>query len=160
MPIDIRPYAPEDCTEIITLFGRSVRQVGRRDYSEAQVRAWAPEDPDLDRWAAVLAELETWTAWMDGRLAGFADLDGDGHLDHLFVDPDFQRRGVARALCGEVQCAAQRKGLARLYTEASITARPAFAAFGFCLVAAQTVHVRGQDFVNFKMAKRLDHGAC
>ncbi len=160
MPIDIRPYAPEDCPAVVALFSRAVHQLGRRDYSEAQVRAWAPGTPDLGRWATLLGERETWTAWIGQRLAGFADLEADGHLDHLYVDPDFERRGVARALYEQVVEAAQRKGLARLYTEASITALPAFNRFGFCTIEGQIVHVRGQEFLNFRMARRLDGAAA
>jgi putative acetyltransferase len=154
--IDLRPYAPEDCGLVAELFRRSVREVARRDYSEVQVRAWAPDTADLDRWHARLTAAETWTAWVGDRLAGFADLEADGHLDHFFVHPDFQRIGVATALYGEIERAAQRMGLARIYAEVSLTARPAFERFGFTLIAAQTVHVRGQDFVNFRMARRLD----
>jgi len=121
--IDIRPYTPDDTAGITELFHRSVRQVARRDYSEAQVRAWAPDQTNLDHWRTRLAAAETWTAWIDNRLAGFTDLEADGHLDHLFVGPAFER-------------------------------------FGFKLIAAQTVHRRGQDLRNFRMAKRLDAPAA
>ncbi len=43
----------------------------------------------------------------------------------------------------------------RLHTEASITARPFFERCGFLLVAEQTVALRGQQFVNFRMEKPL-----
>ncbi|WP_158914380.1 GNAT family N-acetyltransferase [Caulobacter sp. S45] len=158
--IDIRPYTPDDTAGITELFHRSVRQVARRDYSEAQVRAWAPDQTNLDHWRTRLAAAETWTAWIDNRLAGFTDLEADGHLDHLFVDPDFQRMGVATALVAQVERAARRHGLTRLHTEASLTARPAFERFRFELIAAQTVHRRGQDLRNFRMAKRLDAPAA
>jgi putative acetyltransferase len=155
MVVDIRPYAPGNSPGIAGLLHRSVRQLARRDYSDVQVRAWAPDEPDLARWRAILATAQTWTAWIDGRLAGFTDLEADGHLYHLYVDPDFERRGVARALCRDVEAAAREMGLHRIHTEASLTALPAFKKFGFQLIAAQTVRVRGQDFVNFRMEKRL-----
>jgi len=36
---------------VVTLFQRSVREVAIRDYSAAQVAAWAPESPDAETWA-------------------------------------------------------------------------------------------------------------
>ena len=50
---------------------------------------------------------------------------------------------------------ARRVGLARLFTEASITARPFFEAHGFTVLAAQVVTCRGVEFVNYRMERRL-----
>jgi putative acetyltransferase len=73
-----------------------------------------------------------------------------------YVHPDFQRRGIARALLQHVEAAARTLNLRRLYTEASITARPAFEAVGFHLIVPQTVTVRGESMRNYRMEKRLD----
>jgi putative acetyltransferase len=43
-----------------------------------------------------------------------------------------------------------------MHTEASLTARPAFEANGYRVIAAQTVRFNGQSFRNFRMEKRLD----
>ena len=45
--------------------------------------------------------------------------------------------------------------LARLYTEASITARPLFESQGFVVLAPQVVRCRGAEFVNFRMEREL-----
>jgi putative acetyltransferase len=50
---------------------------------------------------------------------------------------------------------ARRLGLARLFTEASITARPFFEAQGFAMLAPQVVWCRGAEFVNFRMEHLL-----
>ena len=47
--------------------------------------------------ATVLAEQEVWVAVLEGRLAGFV-AHKPGWVDHLAVHPDFQGRGVGRAL--------------------------------------------------------------
>jgi putative acetyltransferase len=46
---------------------------------------------------------------------------------------------------------ARRVGLVRLFTEASITARPFFEARGFTVLAPQVVTLRGVEFVNYRM---------
>ena len=49
----------------------------------------------------------------------------------------------------------RRVGLARLFTEASITARPFFEALGFRVLAPQVVTCRGVEFVNYRMERVL-----
>jgi putative acetyltransferase len=43
MEIIIREYRSSDLTALIQLFRDSVRSIARRDYSERQVLAWAPD---------------------------------------------------------------------------------------------------------------------
>ncbi|HTX06424.1 MAG TPA: GNAT family N-acetyltransferase, partial [Steroidobacteraceae bacterium] len=90
------------------------------------------------------------------RIAGFSDLEADGHIDLLYVHPDFQRRGVARALLEHIESAARERSLLRLYTEASITARPVFEARGFRVIAPRTVTVGGESMINYRMEKGLE----
>jgi putative acetyltransferase len=151
----VRRYVPADLDALIDLFRESVRRIAIRDYTEAQVKAWAPDTVDRASWATRRASRPTWVAEIDDEIAGFTDLEPDGHVDMMFVHPDHQGRGVANALLNHVESEAARLGLARLHTEASITARPFFEKKGFRVVAPQTVSLRGQDFVNYRMEKRL-----
>ena len=74
----------------------------------------------------------------------------------MFVDPAHQGRGVARMLLAYIETRAQDQGIGRLFTEASITARPFFEKCGFDLIAEQEVLLRGQTFTNFRMVKTLN----
>ncbi len=151
----IRDYVPADVDALIDLFRQAVRRVAIRDYSEAQVKAWAPDMAEREKWVERRASRPTWVAEIDGKVAGFTDLEPDGHVDMMYVHPDFRGRGVANALMAKVEEAADEQKLGRLYTEASITARPFFEKKGFRVISAQTVHVRGQDLVNYRMEKFL-----
>ncbi len=97
----------------------------------------------------------TWVAVVGEKPVGFTDLEPDGHLDMMFVHPAHQGVGIATALLERVETAARGQGLARIFTEASITARPFFERRGFRLLAAQIVRVRGQALANFRMEKLL-----
>lgn len=153
--IKLRPYEPTDAANLVSLFRASVRTLTAEDYTSAQRRAWAPDAIDEEKFAKRCANKETWVAEIQQRIAGFSDLEPDGHIDMLFVHPDFRRQGVARALLQHLEIKAQTLGLRRLYTEASITARPTFETRGFRVIVPQLVTVRGESMTNFRMEKRL-----
>jgi len=151
----VRRYRDDDLESVVGLFTDTVRHVNIRDYSSEQVAVWAPEPPDLVRWRERLANLSLWVAESDRRIIGFCGLDACGHVDLLYVDYRFQRRGVARRLYQRLETAARRRGLRRLFTEASITARPFFESMGFRCLREQRVELRGIVFENYRMEKRI-----
>ena len=153
----VRDFASADIDSLLDLFRDSVRNVARKDYSEEQVLAWAPDDLDRPAWASKCASRQTFVAELDDTLAGFGDLEPDGHLDMMFVHSRFQRRGIASMLLEKIESSARRRHIARLYTEASITAKPFFEHRGFQMIAPQVVRKRGQEFINYRMEKILDH---
>ena len=153
--ITIRPYRSGDADALANVFYGAVRMIACRDYTEDQLRVWAPDAIDLDEFRQARAATATWVAASGSELVGFSDLGSDGHIGMLYVRPDFQRRGVARALLSHIESVARERGLDRLYTEASITARPAFTALGFDMLAERTVTRRGVELTNYGMEKRL-----
>ncbi len=151
----IRKYIDKDLPLIIALFTDTVRRVNSRDYSPDQIEAWAPQEPDPARWRERLAGLSIIVAEVNGQLTGFCGFDGTGHIDFLYVDHRFQRRGAATALYRHVEGKLQSSGVRRLFTESSITARPFFKRMGFAVVNEQSVQIRGITLRNFVMEKRF-----
>ena len=141
----LRPYRPEDCPALAELFCHTVHTVCARDYTRAQLDAWAPAELDAAAWDASLLAHRTLVAEENGMIIGFADLAEDGYLDRLYVHRDWQGRGVATALCGALPGA-------RL-THASLTARPFFEKRGWHVVREQQVERRGVRLTNFVMEK-------
>jgi putative acetyltransferase len=129
--------------------------VNARDYDPAQLRAWSPGPPDPARWAARQETHAVLVAEEDGQMAGFAELEPDGHVDCFYNHRDCQRRGGGRLLHEALEAHAREPGLERMHVEASITARPFFEAMGFMLLAEQKVEVRGERLTNYRMEKRL-----
>ena len=153
--IEIRDYRETDGVALADIFQRAVREIARKDYSPVQVMAWAPDAPDTAVFAARRGAKPTFVAEYDGKLAGFTDLDGDGHIDMFYVNPDFQRRGVASAMLRFLAERAQSEKRKRLHSEVSITARPVFERHGFKVLAYQTVQTNGQALGNYRMEKLL-----
>lgn len=88
-------------------------------------------------------------AELDGVIAGFGDIDETGYLDRLYVHKDYQRRGVAAALCD----AMERTAPGKIVTHASITARPFFEGRGYTVVRTQQVERQGVLLTNYVMEK-------
>jgi putative acetyltransferase len=151
----LRPYRPDDAPALLTLFRDTVRRVNCRDYNPEQVRAWASDDIDPARWASRFTGRFVPVAEADGRPIGFAELEADGHVDRFYVSADHQRQGVGRAMMDALLEEARRLRLGRLFTEASITARPFFESQRFDVLAVQVVTCRGVEFVNDRMERRF-----
>src|SRR3712207_5858810 len=151
----IRDYDACDAPEIARLFYETIRSVNRQDYSEEQVRAWAPGVPDPEEWHARMAGRRTLVAEEGGEVVGFAELEDDGHLGMLYVRRDAVGRGVGQRLYQAVEREGRRRRLGQIFTEASITARPFFERQGFRVVREQTVSRRGVSMTNFAMEKPL-----
>lgn len=148
--MEIRKYREEDQAEILSLFYETVHTVNAKDYNEKQLDAWAPQDNDYEHLNAALRNNLTLLAIEDGKITGFADIDENGYLDHLFVHKDYQRRGIASALCSRIE-----EGFKRIETHASITARPFFEKRGYVVVKAQDVKIRGEILRNYVMEKKF-----
>ncbi len=152
--VTLRRYVPADYVSTAEIFLRAIREVASRDYTPAQIDAWAKID-DLQAWAERRSSRPTWIAVADGLPIGFADLEPDGHLDMMFVHPDHQGIGAASSLLLEIEAEARNLGLTRIFTEASLTARPFFERRGFIVLMRQSVEKRGQALTNFRMEKLL-----
>ena len=153
--VKIRAYERTDAPEIVRLFYETVRSVNRSDYSREQVEAWAPEVPDAAEWHPRMAARKTLLAEENSQVVGFAELEEDGHLDTFYLRKDAVGRGVGGLLYRALEDEARTRGLGRIFTEASITARPFFGRQGFRVVREQTVQRRGVGLTNFVMEKTL-----
>ena len=151
LAVTLRPYRPGDCPALAALFYETVHTVNAAHYTPAQLNAWAPAcGPDLAAWDKSFRAHRTLVAELDGRLAGFGDLDpAAGYLDRLYVHKDLQGRGVATALCNALEEAAA----GPVVTHASVTARPFFARRGYRVLRAQQVERRGVTLANYVMEK-------
>lgn len=147
--MQIRAYRPSDLEEILTLFRTTVHAVNAADYSPEQLRAWT-SGICRERWHATLSAHHSLVALTHGQIAGFADMDATGYIDRLYVHKDYQRQGIATALCDllERHCDAQ-----PFSTYASLTAEPFFIKRGYRVVFRQTVERGGIFLPNCRMEK-------
>ena len=146
--LTIRAYSEDDFPALCAIFLRAVRETASRDYSPAQIAAWAQVDES--RWRQKLADSQVLVAVIDNQPVGFITVVND-YIDLFFVSPDYTRRGIGHALIGAVCASLSGKILS---VDASITARSSFLRQGFRVVAEQRVESRGEWFTNYRMEKR------
>ncbi|ARR44264.1 GNAT family N-acetyltransferase [Vibrio campbellii] len=154
--ITIRDFQEEDAPTLWALFFNTVRNVNRRDYTEQQVKAWAQEGFDSQLWLKKMISIQPFVAELDGVIVGYSDVQPSGLVDHFFCHHEYQGQGVGRALMTHVLKQAEAKGLNRIYSEVSITARPFYEHMGFTVVNEQQIEVRGATLTNYVMEKHLD----
>ena len=151
----IRRWAPADTEELGEVFRRSVREVASRDYRQAQIEAWVLVPGEIAVWTERMQNRTTFVAEENGRLIGFIQYEPPDHIDMTYVHPERQRVGVASALLAALEDEATKRGVTLLNVEASITSRPFFERHGYIVLTPQIVRARDQDFLNYRMSKRL-----
>lgn len=150
----IRPYRPDDALALLQVFRAAVRTTAAGDYSAEQIDAWAPAEIDAqlrERWIERMRAIGPFVAEVDGAIAGYADVQADGYIDHFYVAPAYGGRGVGAALMARLIATARARGLQRLESDVSRTAQAFFTRFGFEVVAQQRPVVRGVEVPNARM---------
>jgi putative acetyltransferase len=155
MAIKIRLFRSQDTEQIALLFHTTVRQVNIRDYDSDRVVAWAPDNLYFRDWRSICSQRITYVAEENDLILGFGELETNGHIDCFYCHKDYQRCGVGSQIYRAIEAKALELSLERLFTEASITAKPFFQGMGFELIKEQQVSCRGQVFTNYAMEKRF-----
>jgi len=159
MKLFIRPFKKGDEADLWRVFFTAIHGLAARDYSPEQVEAWAPAHLEPARWAARIRGTAPFVAQIGNEIVAYADLQADGYIDHFFVAPDFARRGIGSRLMKEIHEVAMHRGIERLFSNVSITARPFFERWGFSVESPQEVTIQGVTLRNFRMEKALTGAA-
>ena len=144
----IRQYKNEECDTVAKLFYETVHSVNAKDYTAEQLSVWANNADSLKIRRDYLLKQYTLIAEINSEIVGFGSIDKLGYLDLLFVHKNYQRQGIATALCNEME-----KGFSVINTFASITAKPFFESRGYVVVNEWEAERFGVKLKNFEMQK-------
>lgn len=153
--MEIRRFKPGDEAALFRVFFTAIHEVAARDYSREQVDAWAPADFDMGLWASRMQEIRPFVAVLGNQIAGYADVQPDGYIDHFFVSGSHPRQGIGTQLMARIHEQARSLGLAELTSNVSRTAEPFFALHGFHVVERGYPVRRGVTLQNALMRKKL-----
>ena len=146
----IRKYQSSDCEALANLFYHTVHTVNAKDYTKEQLKVWATGEVDLEKWNQSLQEHFSVVAVENENILGFGDIGKTGYLDRLYVHKDYQGKGIATAICNQLEQAVQ----GSIITHASIAARPFFEKRGYQVIKEQQVERQGIFLTNFVMEKK------
>lgn len=150
----LRRYKPGDAGALAAVYYDAVRN-GAGSYTEEQRAAWAPRIPDADEFGARLASMFVMIAEVRGKPIGFMAMQPDGYIDLVFVLHKNRSQGAFRQLYETIETHARGNNLCRLWTHASLMAKPAFAARGFRVIRYERVVRSGQTLDRAGMEKLL-----
>jgi len=147
MAYSIRPYREDDAETLARVLSEAIRAIGPHAYSEVQVAAWHARHPGADRYRERirLGDVIFVAADQQDRAVAYVLVEPDGHIDHLYAHPDHTRRGLTGQLLATVEMHARDHGIARLYTEASELARPAFERAGYTATHRREIAIMHED---------------
>ena len=152
MNLTFRPYSDSDLFEISELFYNTVHKICKKDYSPAQLGAWAPDTLPYTHWADSFKNRCVLLASSDGKIVAFGDIDRSGYLDRFYVHCGFQGMGIGTQLLKKLECSVSAP---KLYLYSSITAKPFFEKMGYTAVRKNLVHRNGVVLTNFLMEKAV-----
>jgi putative acetyltransferase len=146
--ISIRPFAEDDAAQVRDLFVRVNRALAPPHMSEAFEGYIARSlREEIDRIAAYYGERHGgfWVAVEGPRIVGMFGLEllsaGAMELRRMYVDPDAQRRGIARKMLQFAEEECRRRNVARLELSTSELQGPALSLYqnaGYQLVRQET----------------------
>lgn len=157
MSYAIRPFRTDDATAVAELTLAAIRDVGARKYTLAQVDAWAARHPCPDRFVTRHdgGSMIFVACDVADEPVAYTLLEPDGHLDMLYCRPDHTRKGLANELLAHAEMIAQSRNIARLFTEASELAVPAFERAGYAVMHRRDFEIEGIPIHNYAMEKLL-----
>ncbi|HPY96958.1 MAG TPA: GNAT family N-acetyltransferase [Candidatus Cloacimonadota bacterium] len=150
--MDLRRYQSVDLEKVMRLYQDTIHAVNKIDYTPTQLTAWASHNADKIQWDRSLLENYSIVAVKSGMIVGFGDISAENYLDRLYVHKNFQRQGIASAICEQLE---KRAAQGTITVHASITARDFFKKRNYHTVKEQEVNIAGVLLRNYLMEKCL-----
>jgi putative acetyltransferase len=137
--VRLRDAVAADTQGIWRVHARAIRASAASHYTEDELDAWVERvQPEtylglLGTRRLVVAET---TSPGEQRIVGFAELlPEEAVIEAIYVDPDWERRGIGTALAGMLENDVRARGLPWVVSDASLNAVPFYHALGFRQVA-------------------------
>jgi putative acetyltransferase len=150
----IRRHEEGEEAALFDVYYSAVHLVASRDYSPAQIQAWAPRNLDPVLWERTIRAINPFVAELDGQIVGYADLQSSGYIDHFYVSGNYSRQGIGTMLMKHLVNEASAQGMPELTSDVSRTAQPFYEKFGFEVVEHRLPVARGVEIPNALMRRR------
>jgi putative acetyltransferase len=155
-PTHVRRYEPGEEASLFAVYFSAIHLIASHDYTAEQIQAWAPRNLDVVLWENKIREINPFVAELNAELVGYADVQGDGYIDHFFVSGKHPRCGIGSLLMKRILAEAVSLGVSSLTSHVSRTAQPFFERFGFVVTEQRFPEIRGVVVPNALMCRRLN----
>ncbi len=157
MAIEFRPCQGDEINLLRELFIAAVMELTGGEYSLEQRTAWASSAVDKVTFCARMEARQPFVAMLQGRIAGYADLQPDGLIDHFYVAPWAKGQRVASGMLEHIEKLAQSKEMTTIHSLVSLTAEPFFLRKNFVVVERRVTTRVGVTLPHALMKKDLTH---
>lgn len=154
----IRIMNEDELSKVINLISETVHTICQRDYTQAELDAWAPDRFDAKRFREALMPCYNIVAAEGENIIGFASINNSGYINRLFTHKDRQGEGIATKLLTQMENWAVKQGIFELSLDSSKTAESFYTQHGFLKSGVSVINHRGVVFRNTVMKKNLKEG--
>jgi len=148
-------YNPVYCKQITDLYYETIHNINKLDYTKEELNVWAPYPINYQKWKERLQNKKPFIAIKDKKLLGFAELESSGFIDCFYVHKDHQGQGIGKLLMKNIEINAKKEKIKKLFTKASITAKPFFLAMNFKSIKPNLEILEKYMLKNYIMEKIL-----
>ncbi|MDB2387285.1 GNAT family N-acetyltransferase [Shewanella sp.] len=163
--LTIIPYHRMYAAQVSQLCHVAINAIDDSQYSEADRRAWSFAPRSDYHWHKRLTRTQTWLMVDEQpdaptQCCAVINLETHfhrrGYIDSLYVAPQYQHQGVAKALLTVLENWALQAGIDCLSVDASKLSKPLFLAHGFKQRRRSYQEKNGQVIMGFLMYKSLN----
>ncbi len=150
--MQIQEYISENLAPLAKIFYLAVHNISTEIYTQEELNAWAPK--------SILEQKfklnKTWICLVEEGISGYIDfIPSSGYINHLYILPDHQHKGIASLLYQTIETEAIIRQTKKLTVDASKAALPFFLNKGFTLERENIVVRRNVEIINFTLYKDL-----
>jgi GNAT superfamily N-acetyltransferase len=143
----IRPFTPEDAPALCRLHTRAILAISDEFYSKEQRVSWA-HGLTPQGYIDASDKDETYeVAVIGGHVIGFCGRTAET-VRGLYVDPQFQGRGIGRELLARAETILRAEGRTVMDIEASLSAEAFYASAGYRKISEELRPSRGGLMMN------------
>lgn len=151
----IRKFKVGDEEAISKLHNGTIREINGKDYSQEEIESWSPIRTSYERMRTSLEKNTSYVAVIDNQIAGFGDLNSEGHVKRLYTHKDFQGKGVGSAILSKLEEEAKKLGFKKITLESTITAKTFYESKGYICLGKKIMESKRVEHEDWEMKKSL-----
>lgn len=154
--MNVRKATITDFESIWAVRTAAIKSISEKYYTKLEIETWSSTQPP-DNFKDVIIKLNWHVVEYHGQIigTGFIDL-GNAEIGGIFVDPNFQRKGIGLKILGILEQLAINNNISCLHLDSTINAERFYRTAGFhSMKRSKYKHVSGVHFDCVRMTKIL-----